>query len=178
MRYAAPRRAHRRTESWQVIYMDLMTIIMVFFVILWSINQRQEEGLSETVGDETVKMVSLPGDVLFASGASALTKEGKKIFKRLFGDDSGAVLDFETGGLTKRMMVIHGHTDGDGSFCPLEKAHQAGNFEAFSSCSDVTHHERAKEDKKDGQGDKGCGATLPQEVSPNTHENKVLAVAI
>ena len=33
-------------DSWQVIYMDLMTIIMVFFVILWSINQGKDLGIS------------------------------------------------------------------------------------------------------------------------------------
>ncbi len=44
----------QRSDSWQVIYMDLMTIIMVFFVILWSINQREDIGLSDTLGEETV----------------------------------------------------------------------------------------------------------------------------
>jgi flagellar motor protein MotB len=113
-RFSIPRRSGNRSEAWQVIYMDLMTIIMVFFVILWSINQRQETALSETVGEETVKMVNLPGDVLFSSGRATLTREGQSILGKLFDDPSGTVLNFDTGGLAKRLLVLHGHTDSDG----------------------------------------------------------------
>ena len=87
--FGITRRSQRRTDAWQVIYMDLMTIIMVFFVILWSINQRREAGISETVGEETVKMVNLPGDVLFASGKSKITGEGRTVFRKLFKDETG-----------------------------------------------------------------------------------------
>ncbi|MEZ4269961.1 MAG: flagellar motor protein MotB [Myxococcota bacterium] len=114
MRMLRPRPVTRRNESWQVIYMDLMTTIMIFFVILWSINQRQDFGVSETVGEETVKMVDLPGDILFASGRSDMSRKGQTVFKKLFSDNTGAVLNFDTGGLVKRLLVIHGHTDGDG----------------------------------------------------------------
>lgn len=120
-RFASFRGTGARGEAWQVIYMDLMTIIMVFFVILWSINQRQEEGLSDTVGEETVKMVNLPGDVLFSSGQSSMTREGETIMGKLFDDETGTVLNFDTGGLVKRLLVIHGHTDSDGD--------KADNFE-------------------------------------------------
>jgi len=114
IRFAAPRRTRQKSESWQVIYMDLMTIIMVFFVILWSINQRSDLGISTDIGDQTVKMVNLPGDVLFSSGATVITREGEAVFRKLFDDETGAVLNFDTGGLVKRLLVIHGHTDGDG----------------------------------------------------------------
>lgn len=104
---------------WQIIYMDLMTTMMVFFVILWSADQGKAEpetqtGISMTVGDQTVRMVNLPGDVLFASGQSRLSDEGKAVFSRLFGDDPGAVLSFDQGGLARRQLVIHGHTDAVG----------------------------------------------------------------
>lgn len=116
MRHFVNQRSRASGDSWQVIYMDLMTMIMVFFVILWSINQKQESGISQTVGDETVKIVNLPGDVLFASGQSSMSGEGQSIFKRLFDVDpeTDPVLSFDTGGLAKRLLVIHGHTDGDG----------------------------------------------------------------
>jgi outer membrane protein OmpA-like peptidoglycan-associated protein len=113
-RFAVASRSGRRQDAWQVIYMDLMTIIMVFFVILWSINQREEIGLSDTVGEETVKMINLPGDVLFASGRSSVTRDGREVFDKLFDDPTGNVLNFDTGGLVKRLLVIHGHTDSDG----------------------------------------------------------------
>ncbi|WP_205859241.1 OmpA/MotB family protein [Pleionea sediminis] len=100
--------------AWQVIYTDLMTIIMVFFVILWSLNQGKDIGVSETIGDVTDRMLNLPGDVLFAPGKSQISPEGKEVFKELFYDETGQVLNFQTGGLTKRMLIIHGHTDGDG----------------------------------------------------------------
>jgi flagellar motor protein MotB len=101
-------------EPWQVIYTDLMTIIMVFFVILWSLNQGKDIGVSETIGDISTRMISLPGDVLFPAGKSELSDEGSAVFKKIFYDESGQVLNFQNSGLTKRMLVIHGHTDGDG----------------------------------------------------------------
>ena len=106
------RGGRRRVDSWQVIYMDLMTIIMVFFVILWSINQRQDVGPSATTGDQSANMVSLPGDVLFAPGAAELTPKGSGILGKLFKDEK--VLRFDKTGLNKRLLVIHGHTDADG----------------------------------------------------------------
>lgn len=101
-------------EPWQVIYTDLMTIIMVFFVILWSLNQGKDIGVSETVGDVSARMISLPGDVLFAAGKDKLATEGSAVFKNIFYDETGQVLNFQNTGLTKRMLIFHGHTDGDG----------------------------------------------------------------
>lgn len=112
-------RVRRGSDSWQVIYMDLMTIIMVFFVILWSINQKADNTLSETVGDQTVNVINLPGDVLFSSGSTKLTREGEVVVRKIFNNKS--VLNFDTGGLVKRLLVIHGHTDSDGP--------KADNFE-------------------------------------------------
>jgi len=112
------RRTQRpKTDVWQIIYIDLMTQIMMFFVILWSIGQvrAHTKGLSKSVGDQTVHMVSLPGDVLFPSGKAKLTLEGEQVFTRLFQDATGQVLNFDAGGLARRVLVIHGHTDGDGA---------------------------------------------------------------
>ena len=139
-RFATVRSSGRRSESWQVIYMDLMTIIMVFFVILWSINQRAEVGISESVGDETVKMVSLPGDVLFSSGESNVTHKGAAVFRKLFSDETGTVLNFDTGGLVKRQLVIHGHTDGDGE--------KDENFDLAYQRAFATYREIAKYGKE------------------------------
>ncbi len=114
-RKSPPRKAG---AFWQIIYMDLMTTMMVFFVILWSVERRQADasksdntGISNTFGNETVRMVNLPGDILFGSGKTELGDEGRAVFERLFGDDPGAVLSFDQGGLAQRKLVIHGHTD-------------------------------------------------------------------
>ena len=105
-----------RSPSWQVIYMDLMTIIMVFFVIIWSLSQGKDDGISETMGDVTTRLINLPGDVLFAPGDTKLSGEGKGVLSKLFKDDQGqAVLSFQDNGIVKRMIVFHGHTDSDGS---------------------------------------------------------------
>ena len=109
------RRPRKRTEVWQIIYMDLMTLVMVFFVILWSINQGTDTGITESIGDQTTRMVNLPADVLFATGKAKMTEEGQGVFAQLFADDTGSVLSFDTGGLTRRLLVIHGHTDSDGN---------------------------------------------------------------
>lgn len=111
------RRATRpKSDVWQIIYIDLMTQIMMFFVILWSIGQvrAHTKGTSKSIGDQTVHMVSLPGDVLFPSGKFKLTVEGEQVFEKLFQDGTGEVLNFDAGGLARRVLVIHGHTDGDG----------------------------------------------------------------
>jgi flagellar motor protein MotB len=102
---------------WSIIYIDLMTQIMAFFIILWAVQQRQErvkaavvqQGLG--IGNQTVRMVDLPGDVLFASGKTDLSPEGKAAIDKLFGDTASGVLSFDQGGLAQRKLVIHGHTD-------------------------------------------------------------------
>ena len=115
MKYAL-RRAKPKFDIWPVVYIDLMTQIMMFFVILWSISQMRAKktGATKRLGDTTLHEVTLPGDVLFPSGKTKLTPEGETVFAKLFKDDTGEVLSFDTGGLTKRVLVIHGHTDSDG----------------------------------------------------------------
>jgi outer membrane protein OmpA-like peptidoglycan-associated protein len=116
------RPVHRRSAKkhgmlWAIIYIDLMTQIMIFFVILWTVERRGEETMTATIGtglgfgDQTVRMVNLPGDVLFASGKTTLGTEGVKIVDDLFGDPESGVLAFDQGGLATRKLAIHGHTD-------------------------------------------------------------------
>jgi outer membrane protein OmpA-like peptidoglycan-associated protein len=114
-RFASGSSRRRSFDTWQIIYIDLMTNVMIFFVILWAVTQRQEaKGISDSIGTETVKMVTLPGDVLFAPGRDELTGDGREVMAKLFADTTGTVLNFDTGGLVKRLLVIHGHTDSDG----------------------------------------------------------------
>ncbi|MDH5324364.1 MAG: hypothetical protein OEZ68_04285 [Gammaproteobacteria bacterium] len=137
-RYADPPKGRRtRGEPWMIIYTDLMTIIMVFFVILWSLNQGKDIGISETVGDVTARMLSLPGDVLFPPGKHDLSDEGREVFKNIFFDETGQVLNFQTGGLTKRLLVINGHTDGDGE---KEKNLELGFQRAYSAYREVSKY--------------------------------------
>jgi outer membrane protein OmpA-like peptidoglycan-associated protein len=113
--HGVQRPQRRAFEIWQIIYIDLMTNIMIFFVVLWAIQHRPKKGgISDTIGTETVKMVNLPGDVLFQPGKSELSLEGQKVLARLFAEESKVVLNFDTGALAKRVLVIHGHTDADG----------------------------------------------------------------
>jgi len=96
--------------------MDLMTNIMVFFVIIWSLSHGKDKGISETAGDVTTRLINLPGDVLFGPGQTSLTSDGKSILQKLFRDESGkGILEFENNELVKRMIVFHGHTDSDGA---------------------------------------------------------------
>ena len=102
---------------WSIIYIDLMTQIMAFFVIVWSVEhgtkltQTKSLGTGVGMGDQTVRMVDLPGDVLFASGQTALAPDGRDAITKLFGDTESGVLSFDQGGLATRKLVIHGHTD-------------------------------------------------------------------
>ena len=54
--------------------MDLMTNIMVFFVIIWSLSPGADDGISETVGDVTTRLINLPGDVLLLLGKRIFPK--------------------------------------------------------------------------------------------------------
>jgi outer membrane protein OmpA-like peptidoglycan-associated protein len=92
-----------------------MTNIMVFFVIIWVLSNGKGEGISETTGDVTSRMIDLPGDVLFAPGQTALSKQGTDILKQLFQNPDGTgILSFEDSDIVKRLIVFHGHTDSDG----------------------------------------------------------------
>ncbi|OQW47971.1 MAG: hypothetical protein A4S09_14330 [Proteobacteria bacterium SG_bin7] len=133
-RFTTPASSRHRNESWQVIYMDMMTLIMVFFVILWTINSGKKDGISDTIGDHTTRMVSLPGDVLFAAGKIDLSASGKEVLGKLFKDESGAILNFESSGLVRRMLVIHGHTDGDGQ---KKDNLYLGYFRAYSAYEEI-----------------------------------------
>ena len=128
-------RQRRSFDTWQIIYIDLMTNVMIFFVILWAIqNRNQSKGMSETTGTETVKMVNLPGDVLFTSGAHSLSKDGQGVLNRLFDDPTHTVLNFDTGPMTNRLLVIHGHTDSDGT---KEQNLELGYKRAFAAYQEI-----------------------------------------
>jgi flagellar motor protein MotB len=102
---------------WSIIYIDLMTQIMAFFVIVWSVDHGSKATATASIGtgigmgDQTVRMVDLPGDVLFASGQTTLAPDGRAVVDKLFGDTASGVLSFDQGGLAQRKLVIHGHTD-------------------------------------------------------------------
>ena len=106
---------------WSIIYIDLMTQIMAFFVIVWAVEKgakliaTKPVGSGIGMGDQTARMVDLPGDVLFASGQTQLGPEGHAILLKLFGDPASGVLSFDQGGLAQRKLVIHGHTDDVGA---------------------------------------------------------------
>ena len=131
-------RQRRAFDVWQIVYIDLMTNVMIFFVVLWagtSAVKKKTTGVSDTFGTETVKTVNLPGDVLFSVGKSDISDNGHQVFQKLF-SDSQTVLDFDTGGLTKRVLVIHGHTDNDGK--------KDKNFELGFQRAMATYHEIAQ----------------------------------
>ncbi len=136
-KFTRARRKQKHSGVWQTVYMDMMTIVMVFFVILWSITQGAKSGVSEKVGDQTTRMLSLPADVLFPAGKSKLIPEGRAVFAKLFGDPSGGVLDFDTGGLTKRLLVVHGHTDADGD---KQENFKLGYERAYAAYQEIAAH--------------------------------------
>ncbi len=149
------------SNVWQIIYMDLMTIMMVYFVILWSADSNKEadaqtQGISQTIGDQTVRMVNLPGDVLFKSGRSKVSDEGKQVFQKLFGDAAADVLNFDMGGLVRRQLVIHGHTDGVGK---KDKNLQLGYDRAWAVYKAIQSY----------------GAELPEHVVLCTHADNTPA---
>jgi outer membrane protein OmpA-like peptidoglycan-associated protein len=153
-------RGRRAFDSWQIIYIDLMTNVMIFFVILWAIQSRTGKGgVSDNIGTQTVKMVNLPGDVLFQPAKSALSHDGQKVMYQLFADDSGTVLNFDAGPLAQRQLIIHGHTDGDGD---KEKNLELGYQRAMSA-----YHEIKK-----------YGAMLPDHVALCTHADNSPAEAV
>ena len=76
-----PSRQRKAFDVWQIVYIDLMTNVMIFFVILWAVQNapKKKAGISETVGTETVKTVDLPGDVLFPVAKSEISRYGASV---------------------------------------------------------------------------------------------------
>lgn len=138
-----PRKGHG--ALWSIIYIDLMTQIMAFFVIVWTIEHgakatqtpKLATGFGIGMGDQTVRMVDLPGDVLFASGKTDLATDGKTVIDNLFGDTTAGVLNFDQGGLAQRKLVIHGHTDDVG---PKDKNFELGYQRAWSVYQEIRRH--------------------------------------
>jgi flagellar motor protein MotB len=128
---------------WSIIYIDLMTQIMAFFVIVWTVEkgvkstQTTSLGTGIGMGNTTVRMVDLPGDVLFASGKTDVATDGKQVISALFGDPQSGVLSFDQGGLAERKLVIHGHTDDVGD---KEKNLQLGYERAYSVYREIRAH--------------------------------------
>ena len=142
-RRPAARKSHG--ALWSIIYIDLMTQIMAFFVILWSIEhgsrvtQTPSLGTGVGMGDQTARMVDLPGDVLFSSGQTQLASDGKAILDQLFGDADSGVLSFDQGGLAQRKLVIHGHTDDVG----IKDANfQLGYQRAYAVYQEIRRHSK------------------------------------
>ena len=150
---------------WSIIYIDLMTQIMAFFVILWSVEhgtklvQTKPIGTGIGMGDQTARMVDLPGDVLFASGQTTLAADGRGVLDKLFGDPSSGVLSFDQGGLAERKLVIHGHTDDVGD---KDKNFLLGYERAYAVYQEIRKH----------------GAEVPDHVVLCTHADNTPSRAL
>ena len=162
------RRARGRKSHgalWSIIYIDLMTQIMAFFVIVWSVEhgarvtQTPSLGTGVGMGDQTARMVDLPGDVLFASGQTQMAADGKAIVDQLFGDPDSGVLSFDQGGLAQRKLVIHGHTDDVGA---KDANFQLGYQRAYAVYQEIRKH----------------GKEVPDHVILCTHADNTPAQAV
>lgn len=139
MRRPLRRKRHGGAEMWQTAYIDLMTNIMIFFVIFWALSQSESKGVSETVGDVSTRLVNLPGDVLFGAGQTQLSPGGQAVLDKLFKDDTDSVLNFQTNGLVKRMLFIHGHTDNQGE---KDKNFQLGFQRAMATYQQIARYSK------------------------------------
>jgi flagellar motor protein MotB len=160
VRRPARHEVRRPRVVWPIIYIDLITQVMVFFVILWSMERSEAEsaqlGTGVGIGDQSVRMVDLPGDVLFGSGRAELGAEGREVFARLFGDPQSGVLDFDLGGTARRTLAIHGHTDEVG---PKDDNFLLGYQRAWAVYQEIRKH----------------GAELPDHVVICTHADNTPA---
>lgn len=153
-------RSRRTFDIWQIVYIDLMTNVMIFFVVLWAVQSHpKKSGISDTLGTETVKMVTLPGDVLFPSGKSDLSEAGHQIMSKLFDDETHTVLNFDVGPLQKRMLVIHGHTDNEGQ---KDKNLELGFLRALAAYREIAKY----------------GSDVPDHVVICTHADNTPAVEV
>jgi outer membrane protein OmpA-like peptidoglycan-associated protein len=89
-------------------------------------------------------------------GSSKLSKDGQSVLGKLFKDDTGTVLNFDTGPLSSRQLVIHGHTDADGE---LDQNLELGYQRALSAYQEI----------------KKYGPELPEHVVICTHASNTPA---
>jgi len=99
--------------------------------------QTKPIGTGIGMGDQTARMVDLPGDVLFASGQTTLASDGRGVLDKLFGDPASGVLSFDQGGLAERKLVIHGHTDDVGD---KDKNFLLGYERAYAVYQEIRRH--------------------------------------
>jgi flagellar motor protein MotB len=104
---------------WQVVYLDFITTVMVFFFALWVVsNGGKGEGLDNKLGDRSVQPYDLSGNA-FGSGSTSLNSHGVNALE-IFVKNVKSGLNMETSksDAQRSMLYISGHTDdiaaGDG----------------------------------------------------------------
>ena len=104
--------SHEENDTtWQAVYMDLITIVMIFFLVLSVVTKGKDEAESDKIGDYSTIEIPIPGDALFSSGRANLTKAGKANLKKLFKSEQASFPELEKTEQMKTEVVLHGHTD-------------------------------------------------------------------
>lgn len=159
--------------TWQAVYMDLVTMLMIFFLLLWVLYQGKP---SEGIGSYQSVMVEA-GDSFFVKGKADLSQKAKDTIKKL----SNVELGLGSIGKTRNRntLVLHGHTDSDGSkFANLNLGYRrAYNVlvelskykpEVLENASICTHADNLKKFKLPYMGDLGASAEMRDILSRQT----------
>ena len=99
--------------TWQAVYMDLITMVMIFFLIMWVISNGKEDR-----GDIRIAKKDVPSDKLFKSGDSKLMDSARSaideaLFDRVAPLPKLGELKNSKGKKTgaRRILMVYGHTD-------------------------------------------------------------------
>jgi flagellar motor protein MotB len=97
-------------STWETVYMDLITQIMIFFLVLWALSAGK--GNDES-GNVIRNLADIPSNGMFEDGQSVLTSQGKKTLDKWLSSKPPVGYDDETG--SRSLIIITGHTDDVGN---------------------------------------------------------------
>ena len=111
--------------TWQAIYMDLITMLMILFLLLWVISTGKGDNKSSGFPFKSLNI----GENSFKSGSSALTSEAKKqILDAVLHQSKQPFLPklgFDKEEEQYRILMVHGHTDHAAPKGNQNNAHEA-----------------------------------------------------
>ena len=97
--------------TWQAIYMDLITMLMILFLLLWVISAGKSESKSSGFPFKSLNI----GENSFTSGSADLTGEAKKqILDAVLYQSKQPFLPkvgYDKEEEQYRILMVHGHTD-------------------------------------------------------------------
>ena len=117
-------------NSWQSIYMDLVTLLMIFFILMWVVQQGGDGAPVDT--NKIIPFMKMEvGDKSFVTGKAALSKDGDNELRAKLSKQENykALLNLGYNKKKKKYyyITVHGHVDLNGSYDAGQLSYRRAN---------------------------------------------------